>query len=249
MLRRHLLAGTSAMAAWLMTGCREQHPSPMQASPMPRSPRYPSIPPLSGTPADPARIHQRLEELRLSYEAIGEAVSADLQPPISHEALAAQCSWFPGEIAEEIYALYAWRGGQLERDDEPAPSALFWFRDRIFSTPDIARHEYQSMMETYGPYNSPEMSGVDLKSCFPFASLYGGWYVFPCGGQAIDPAHPRAIINVFQGVDIYFHSLESMLQTCIEWVRHPQYRSRDAAWDHLEIDIWQKNNPGLFERS
>ncbi len=209
-------------------------------------PRYPIIPPLSGEPADAARIHALLEELRSSFEAIGQSVSVDLQPPINWNELSQRCSWFPGTLPEEIRALYGWRGGQKLR---PSNSfSPFWFRDMIFATPEVAHDEYESMMQTYGKYSEPGTSGVDLRTCFPFAAFNGGWYVFPCAGQAIDPVHPRSIFCVFQGIGAYFHTLESMLKACIDWVKHPEYQSKGRIWEEVEMEIWQLHNPGVFSR-
>jgi len=208
--------------------------------------RYPSIPPLSGEPTPHVRLRALLEELRLAFEAKGYRVSSELKPPLNETELRQKCSWFPGQLSSELFSLYGWRGGQqLRAFNEFAP---FWFRDMIFSTPEVAEDEYKSMMETYGKYSTPEDSGINLSTSFPFASFNGGWYVFPCGGQALDPVHPRAIVCVFQGIGAYFHSMESMIRTCIDWVSHPLYQGKPVEWENVEMELWQKHNPGVFSR-
>lgn len=209
--------------------------------------RFANIPPLSGNPPDTLRVHVLLEELRVAFEEAEQAVTRDLAPPLLPEELRERCAWFPGDIASEIYSLYSWRGGQhLREGDSFAP---FWFRDTIFATPEKAAVEYQSLMETYGSLLTPGMIGVNLAHCFPFAAFNGGWYVFPCSGQAIETSHPRGIIAIFQGVDVYYHSLAKMLETCRDWARHPRYSARDADWPHIEMEIWRKHNPGVFASS
>jgi hypothetical protein len=234
-----LLAGSSVLT--VMCACEEQDSRRNGESLMVR---YPSIPPLSGEPTPHVRIHALLEELRLAFEAKGYNVSSELTPPISESKLRQKCSWFPGQLPPELISLYSWRGGQQIREhNEFSP---FWFRDMIFSTPEVAKDEYLSMMETYGKYSTSEDSGIDLRTSFPFASFNGGWYVFPCGGQALDLLHPRAIVCVFQGIDAYFHSMESMIKTCIDWVNHPLYQVEPGDWQKVEIELWRKHNPGVF---
>jgi hypothetical protein len=208
--------------------------------------RYAKIPPLTGNPTSSVEIHSLLETLRMSFEAKGRHVSDALMPALSEAEFRQKCAWFPGEIANELLALYSWKGGQ--KLDESERFAPFWFRDMIFSTPETAELEYKSMMETYGKELTPETTGVDLATCFPFAAFNGGWYVFPCGGQAIDLAHPRGIISVFQGIDIDFYSIRSMLKTCIDWAQHPLYQGGSSAWEEAEHQLWEKHNPGMFGR-
>jgi hypothetical protein len=204
--------------------------------------RFTAIPPLGGPPPNRVTIHQLLEQLRATFEKKGKSVTSTLLPPISEIHLAAQCGWFPAALPEEILALYTWRGGQQLEDDGAEP---FWFRDVIFIPPDAAEREYRSMMETYGKLMPASFLGVDLSRCFPFAAFNGGWYVFPCGGQALSPEFPRPIVSVFQGFDIYYHSLALMLKTCVAWVEDPAYGS--DSWEDAEMKIWTQFNPGVFE--
>ena len=234
-----LVVGSAAVGA--LCSCDEKGPSILGAESVPR---YSKIPSLSGEPTPRAELHSLLEELRLAFEAVGRHVSTTLMPALSDSELRRKCSWFPGEISPELFAIYSWRGGQKQTND----SSEFWLRDMILSTPETAEVEYQSMMETYGKYLPSEDVGVELATCFPFAAFNGGWYVFPCGGQALNRTHPRGIISVFQGLDVYFYSMESMLRTCIDWVRHPLYQGNPTQWGNVEMELWQKHNPGIFGR-
>ena len=245
MKRRRILKGIAASTLVPILGaCGDEVPGSQSEVRYPTT--FGTIPPLSGIASTAEVLLPLLEELRQSYEAIGERVTATLEAPISPTELVSSCRWFPGTLPEELLALYSWRGGQnVEKDAAAAP---FWFRDVIFSTPKRAEDEYKSMMSSYGQMLPASTIGVELKYCFPFAAFNGGWYVFPCNGQAIDHVHPRAIISVFEGIDVYFHSFEMMLRTCIDWVKDPSYRKLSNDSGDIEMKIWQKYNPGVFDR-
>lgn len=238
MYRRTMLNyGLLAAGTVVFAGCEAAH----NESPGAATKNAPTLP-LGGEPPDRRLIHGLLDELQRRFEVIGEAVSTHLLPPLNETALRRLCAWFPGQISEEIFALYSWRGGQESREN----IAPFWFRDVIFITPEQAEVEYRSMMATYGAMLTPEAIGVDLAQCFPFAAFNGGWYVFPCAGQAIDLVHPRPIVSVFQDVGAYYFSLEAMVRTCIDWVSHPKYKDWAGGWEHIEMEIWDRHNPGVF---
>ena len=195
------------------------------------------LPPFSAT-----NLHTLLNELLDAYEAKGMKVSNDLLPPINEQELREICSWFPGELPAEIIALYAWRGGH--KKDAWEADFPFWFRDNSFCSIERAKQEYQSMMDSYGTI--PEDHEL-LKYSFPFASFNGGCYVLPTQGQPFSSALSLPIISVLEGIDILFYSIESMVSTCIEWVKHPQYDEDYSLPKEIEIEIWQKHNPGIFK--
>lgn len=191
---------------------------------------------------DANRLQAKLEELRLAYEKKGFNVSETLQPGLSAQETMTQCSWFPVKLPQEIIALYAWRGGQQEsREEKDFP---FMFRDCAFLTPTDAKHEYESMMQTYGtnPADAPL-----LRTSFPFAAYNGGWLVLPCAGQSLELNLQRPIISIMQGIDVHYYSIETMLATAIEWVLHPKFDGYSLPSD-IELEIWQRHNPGIFQR-
>ena len=243
MQRRDILrAGCGLVGTAILMGCGK-HAADTTSMDLPIL--YPDVPKLSGYPPERRVVHQLLEELRLSYEARGSRVSGGLKAALSENEIDERCAWFPGTLAEEIYSLYSWRGGQEISSEDQSP---FWFRDVIFSTPEAAALQYKSMIETYGKLMPQSLVGVDLSFCFPFAAFSGGWYVFPCAGQALNRRFSRPIISVLQGVDAYYNSLDSLLKTCIAWVKHPAYGSQGRAWDEVEMEIWERLNPGVFEK-
>ena len=204
-------------------------------------------------------LQSRLEVLRQSFEMRGEHVTRMLQPPIGEEALRRRCKWFPAELPPELIALYGWHGGQ-EIADEEEENYPFWFRDCIFSTPENAHAEYLNIMETYGvspdadwvPRSVKQMQSCDhemLKYAFPFAAFNGGWLVLPCKGQYLDSRFERPVISVFQGIDIHYQSITTMVDTCIEWnaqERTGRYGTLDS---ETERRIWKKHNPEVFQPS
>ena len=197
------------------------------------------VPPFS---AD--QLHQLLEKLRSAFEAKSLNVSDTLLPPLNEQELRERCQWFPGEIVPELIALYSWRGGQ-----EPGPWGLdetdhpFWFRDCAFSSLAIAQNEYRSMMASYGQI--PEFHKT-LETCFPFAAFNGGWLVLPTTPHEFDKSLMRPVVSVMQGMDVYFYSMEKMVETCVDWVSHPSYEGDGTLPENVEHEIWRKHNPGIF---
>ncbi len=194
------------------------------------------------SPFSKANLHEKLDRLLSAFESKGMKVSDTLLPSVSESALRKQCSWFPGELTEEIIALYGWRGGQ--KNDAWETEYPFWFRDNSFCSLERAEREYKSMMETYGTI---EQDHHMLKHAFPIASFNGGWYVIPTKGHNLNLALEKPVISVLEGIDIYFYSLEKMVETCIEWVQHKNYKKDGLFPAEVELEIWRKHNPGIFE--
>lgn len=201
--------------------------------------------PISVPPFSKQRLHRLLGELQEAYEEKDLHVSNSLLPPVSESELQARCDWFEGKFPPELVALYSWRGGQhsgpwdLADDDYP-----FWFRDCAFSSIDTAKIEYRRIMDSYGI--DPESYDL-LKHCFPFAEFNGGWMVMPTEPQRLDVRFPRPVISVMEGIDVFFYSVESMVETCIDWVREPSYDRNSGLTDEVELEIWRRHNPGIFE--
>ena len=190
------------------------------------------------------KVSDKLDALLQEYELKGYAMSASLQPGLSPIEIQDICSWFPVKLPELLIEMYEWRNGQAQGPwEEKYP---FWFRDVAFSSLNTAEFEYNSLMDSYGALNNPERDGIDLSTCFPFAALDGGWYVLPCAGQNLDKKSSQPVISVLEGIEIYFHSINSMLDTCIDWVKHTDYSISDHLEREIELEIWRKHNPGIF---
>jgi hypothetical protein len=194
------------------------------------------------TPYNEQELHGRLEAMRLALDRKFPGTSGRLQPGLSEDEIRRQTAWFPGELSAEVIGLYKWRNGYLDQSQSKDPP--FWFRDYVFTPIENAEEDYRSMMSTYGAQaDVHEM----LKTSFPFASLGGGWLVLPAAGRVLTEKIPRAVVSVYQGVTVFFHSVNAMAQTCAAWVEHPKndgFGLRPAD----EMEIWQRFNPGIFQR-
>ncbi len=190
--------------------------------------------------------HDLLNKLTSNFESKGHSVKQSLLDPVPISEIAQRCEWFPADIPASVIALYSWRGGQAK--DAWEEEYPFWFRDMSFISLDQAEKEYISMMESYGVENSIEEDGIELKTSFPFAAFNGGWYVVPSSPNQWSGKHQLPVVCVFQGIDMFFHSVESMLKTCCEWVSHPEWSSDVSDLDEdIEMIIWKKYNPNIFE--
>lgn len=181
-----------------------------------------------------------------AYRDKGVDPGPELSPGLTDGQIAALTSWFPGTFPDALCELYRWRNGQPS--DAWDTRAAFWFRDMQFCSLERARLEYESMMQSYGVDNSRQVDGVELRTSFPFASFNGGWYVLPCEGQDLDREHQFAVVSVLQGIDVYFHSIETMLSTCLDWRRASSW-SEAEGWilsSSEEMEIWRRHNPGVF---
>ena len=188
-------------------------------------------------------LHLQLDRLLKAFESKGMYVSDSLLPSISEVELKKKCSWFPGELIEEIVALYEWKGGQEK--DAWESEFPFWFRDNSFCSIKRAEIEYKSMMASYGTYPPDHEM---LKFSFPIASFNGAWYVIPTKKHSLNSALKKPIISVFEGIDIYFYSIEKMVETCVEWVEHEKYSIEGLSLQSIEMEIWRKHNPGIFSQ-
>jgi hypothetical protein len=201
--------------------------------------------PDSAPPFSSVRLHDRLDKLLDAFEAKGLRVSDTLLPPIPEAELRSLCSWFPERLPEELVSLYSWRGGQHPGPwDISEPDHPFWFRDYAFSSIESAESSYSSLMAASNQY--PEFHDL-LVHCFPFAEFNGARLVMPTKANGLEPKLPRPIISAFEGIDVFFYTIESMVSTCVDWVSHPRYRSDPAEWQAIELQIWRDHNPGIFE--
>jgi hypothetical protein len=190
-------------------------------------------------------IGKLCEALLQAYRDRGQDLSAELLPGLSRAEIATRVSWFPAPLPEPLLELYGWRNGQPE--DAWSTERVLWFRDMQFTSLERAQEEYQSMMDSYGVGNSREAEGIELRTSFPFASFNGGWYVIPCASHDLDPRHAFPVVSVFQGIDVYFHSIERMLETCIDWRLASKLVNDDWELDEdRERTIWCHHNPGIF---
>jgi hypothetical protein len=188
-----------------------------------------------------------LDALRDEFRTRGLEVDRHLRPGLSRDAVVERTRELGLSVPDEIVELYGWHDGQSD-EAEFAPDA-FQFRDNAFISLERAIVERGQILEFYGGYDTDEYVplGFDLEQCFPFATYMGSWHVVVCGPHTLASAHPHPVVNVYQGIVVFFHSIELMLRTCIDWVRHPRWspESHLGLADDVELEIWRRHNPGL----
>ncbi|KXX69334.1 hypothetical protein [Flammeovirga sp. SJP92] len=156
------------------------------------------------------RIHSLLDTIVELNSSLGKDVSSNLLPPLSIDEIIKECSWYPDKIPLEVIALYTWSGGSKYHVEHP-----LWFRDNIFCTLDKAKEEYEITNKYYAPASGFKEVIDLLKFCFPIGSFEGSVYVIPTQGHYFKSSCKKPIISVFEGVDFFYDSLESMIRTQI----------------------------------
>lgn len=184
-------------------------------------------------------IHQLLERYIGVIEARGYPIGKYLNPRLTRSQIAKQSRELPFTPPPEIFQLYEWHDGVNEA------CRISLFRDNQFLSLEQALEEYETLCTYY--VGERIDYGVDLSKCFPFASFEGSVYVLPAVSQTLKPEHERPVISVFEGVDVYFRDLPTMIETCIAWYVEGVYQVDDYSVDQKrELEIWQRLNPGIF---
>ena len=178
-------------------------------------------------------LDTKLETLLAAYEAKGHRVTDSLLTGLSRESIDELTTWFPLPLPEELYQLYGWRNGQTH--DAWAEEYPFWFRDNAFCNLAHAEEVYRNVVSVYAEHNKL------ILECFPFAEFSGECYLLQCSPPIVTS---RPVVDLIG--DTYFLSLDTLIETCIDWVRHPRYSGHESLDRDVELEIWCKHNPGLF---
>jgi hypothetical protein len=188
---------------------------------------------------------QLLDTLRAAYLAKNCPVDDYLQPGLTPEQIVSKTRQLGLTLPADLVQLYTWRNGQTDEAEDA--SDAFVFRDNIFINLERAIAEYAEVLEYNSDSNTLEDDGVLLKNCFPFAAFQGSWYLVVCGPHRLKTQSRHPVICVYEGMDLFFHSIDSMVKTCTEWVNHPSWAPASSLDYNLELGIWKKHNPGVFE--
>ena len=215
-------------ATFALPACIDRNPSPKLEPP--------SLPPFS-----PNSLHAQLDSLLSAYDAKSPKTQQYLLPGLTEAQILEQTTWFPKPLPNEVTSLYRWRNGFLSPKDTDV--LHFMFRDYTFLPLKDVEREYRSMNETYG--RNPTDTDL-LASSFPFAALGGGWLVVAAGNQSLAPSLERPVISVFQGVSVFFYSVEKMAETCTAWLSHPKHNGISIP-PKQELEVWRQVNPGIFQ--
>lgn len=190
-------------------------------------------------------VTELLEELRQAYLERGRDVDRQLRPGLGRDEILSRTRDLALTLPDDLVEMYEWRNGQDEEAEMSQDAMLF--RDHRFVDVDGALREYRLVQEHHAPDEDTIPYSFELAEAFPFATFMGSSYVIVCGPHELASPHPHPVVSVFQGVDLFFHSLETMLRTCLEWVRHPSWSTRYGVPDEIESEIWLRLNPGIFE--
>lgn len=184
-------------------------------------------------------IKPKLTQMITTFKQKGFDIDEKFKPGLSKEEILKKTGALSFAIPPEIVELYTWRNGTLDPwYDSTKP--LLIFRDYSFVDLDHSLETVSSIKQYYG-----------VKNVFPFATFQEGSLVIPVKPFSIFKNIERPIISIHQGTELYFYSFSTMLDTVIEWIekdvnRPYDYESLSKKAD-LELDIWQKHNPGFRE--
>lgn len=190
-------------------------------------------------------IAQLGDALCAAYARRGVPVAANLNPGLRRENIIARLNALGLQPPEDLIALYEWRNGTREEYDDQG--RVLRFRDNPFVSLDRGIEEIDDTLVFYREDSSLELDQVDLAQCFPISSFMGSIDVVACGAHLHRQASAHPVIRVFQGVSLYFHSIPAMLETCIDWVNAPEWAPFEGLPDEVEMAIWRRHNPGIFD--
>ncbi len=190
-------------------------------------------------------ITELCNQLADTYEAKGINVRENLRPGLTTKEILEIVAPLQIVVPDDVIELYQWGNGHINEFD-PDLHRNFKFRDNDFISLEEAVMEYESVQAYYGIHSTLQQDRVDLKACLPISSFQGSWDVVACGAHLFGSEKDYPVVRVFQGIDIYFHSISSMLVTCIEWISSPNWKVLRGLPREEEKEIWMRHNPDVF---
>lgn len=188
-------------------------------------------------------LGDKLERFVDALEGHGIALRSNLAPGATDAELDALAERYNVELPADFRSLYQWQNGHRDqsalevlRFGGGAFIGLGEFEGNVRITIDIYREE----MQAEGPSGDP----VDLATVLPIADSGDGALVVPGVGLSLTPLSPCPVVRVMQGIDVHFLSIETMIDTCIDWVEQADWNP--FANTPNELEIWRRHNPGLF---
>jgi len=184
-------------------------------------------------------IKPKLDKMLAVLRSKRPNIENDFLPGLSSDEIKKLTSNLPFSLPPELERLYMWRNGTRNIWMDSA-EPLFIFRDHSFLPLQQAMKERDNIVKYY---STPEV--------FPFASNQGSYLVLSTKPFPYDKRFERPVINIFQGITLFFFSLSTMLDTVTEWTErnvHKPYGS-ERVDGTLEKEIWEKHNPGWLQES
>lgn len=187
-------------------------------------------------------LESKLDRLADAFEARGIPVWSNLRSGVTEPELDDIAERLSVVLPEEFRELYRWRNGHVD----PDASNVVTFRDGVFIGLDAIPQAYRDVNSVYGlsPADPEYVVDVDLSECVPIAEFMGSWLVVACGAQSAISGSQHPVFNAFHGVEPFFDSIDSMVETCIAWVEQSDYDPYSEAPN--EREIWIAHNPLHF---
>lgn len=174
----------------------------------------------------------RLDALADAYAEHGYDVRGNLFAGATPEEIAAVESGLGVELPTAYRDLYGWSAGPV---DERGPAPVLSFRDMGLLPLSRVLEERDHLVEVYGWFED-----VDVRTTAPVAYFEGAVLAVACGPQRLTSAAPHPVVSFFQGIDVHYDSIESMVETALAWVSQPTWRRYEETPDELEI--WRRHN-------
>ena len=186
---------------------------------------------------------EKLERLLAAHRAVGE--QPNLRPGAAEVELAEVEEKFSLKLPSAVRTLWSWRNGSVGNPHGKALNPLFFYDGCFSGTPDVDYH-IASAMEAYIDPVPEFAEEVREVGWVPIADLHGGSFLVTCGPMSFWPDVEHPVVNVKDEIAVYFDSVESMVDTCIAWFEHPDYRRVDPG-PHVK-EIWQARNKHRLRR-
>lgn len=183
---------------------------------------------------------EKLERLVDAFEDHDVPVRSNLAPGATTSELAAFANRYEVELPDDYRAMYSWHNGHLKTNNF---AEMLMFRDRAFmALGDLGGP--QSWIDSAREYGDVVDGIVDLTTCLPFAG-HSDAYVVPGASTNVSALSNSPVIAIGHGhLDVFYLSIEAMVDTCIEWVEQTDWEFGRTAPN--EYEIWVKHNPGVF---
>jgi len=189
----------------------------------------------------------RLDVLLDAYRAAGLDPSRNLKPGLSEAEIGAVAAQLGVVFPQAVRELYRWRNGVADLYAEF--DKQFVFRDQPFLSLDNAQDaiaDVRAILKEAQAFSGAKDALLDPANLIPIAAFEGFYYVVPGGDglSGLPVTHP--VISIGEGEDVYFLTVESMIETCIEWISDPSLDKETLSAENEE-DAWERHNPGVFE--
>ena len=187
----------------------------------------------------------KLDRLLAAHHALG--MEPDLRRGATEDEIDAVEALLSRKLPEAVRTLWSWHDGCLMKAGAaPKPWAPLTFRDNWL----IGTHEVEPNFELVKPYFDGYLGGstflAELSEVgwVPIAANNGDTYVVSCGPLKDCPGLDHPVIQLFEGLALAFNSVESMIDTCIEYLEHPEYQTNGAIYFEIRDRLNQNEGYG-----